>query len=218
MEIHADRRKTAVVQGAALSWSPSPQPNVDRRYLERIGEEVAVATSIVRYGPGARFDEHRHDLGEEILVLEGTFSDRDGDYRAGTYVRNPPGSAHAPFSVDGCVILVKLRQMVATDRATVRIFPQDRVWSGPRGSERALLHDADGVVVSLDRLAPGQALSPVPDGLELFVLSGALESPGPTWPALGGWGWLRSLDPLRAIASTDTLLWVKRGHLRRLSA
>jgi anti-sigma factor ChrR (cupin superfamily) len=51
--------------------------------LERDGGEVARATSIVRYDPGARFDSHLHELGEEILVLDGTLSDEFGSYGPG---------------------------------------------------------------------------------------------------------------------------------------
>jgi len=62
--------------------------------LDRIGEEVAQATSIVRYAAGSHFDRHVHDGGEEILVPHGVFSDEYGDYPAGAYVRNPPGASH----------------------------------------------------------------------------------------------------------------------------
>ena len=63
--------------------------------LDRRGEEVARATSLVSYAPGSHFERHIHDGGEEILVLEGTFSDEQGDYPTGTYLRNPVGSSHA---------------------------------------------------------------------------------------------------------------------------
>ena len=68
--------------------------------LDRIGDEVARATSIVRYAPGSSFARHEHAKGEEFLVLEGIFSDDSGDYPAGFYVRNPPGSGHTPFRKD----------------------------------------------------------------------------------------------------------------------
>ncbi len=98
------------VETATLPWAASPLAGVDRRMLDREGGEVARATSIVRYAPGSHFERHVHGGGEEILVLEGTFSDERGDHPAGSYLRNPPGSAHAPFSVDGCLLLVKLWQ------------------------------------------------------------------------------------------------------------
>ena len=74
---------------------------VDRRPLDRIGEEVARATSIVRYAPGSRFSAHTHGGGEEFIVLDGVFQDEHGDYPPGTYVRNPPGTRHTPGSEPG---------------------------------------------------------------------------------------------------------------------
>jgi hypothetical protein len=62
--------------------------------LDRIGDEVARATSIVRYAPASHFSPHVHDGGEEFLVLEGTFQDEHGDYPVGSYVRNPPTSVN----------------------------------------------------------------------------------------------------------------------------
>ncbi len=58
--------------------------------LDRIGGEQARATSPVRYLPQTSFPEHQHPGGEEILVLEGQFSEGNRDYPAGWYLRNPP--------------------------------------------------------------------------------------------------------------------------------
>ncbi|MEL6423217.1 MAG: cupin domain-containing protein, partial [Pseudomonadota bacterium] len=108
MGINADFARRVAIDTRAMPWSPSPMPGVDRRMLDRIGEEKARATSIVRYAPNSSFPSHRHPGGEELFILEGVFEDEHGSYPAGTYVRNPPGTAHAPASTDGCVIFVKL--------------------------------------------------------------------------------------------------------------
>jgi hypothetical protein len=108
--------------------------------LDRVGDEQAVATSLVRYDRGMHFAEHAHPLGEEFLVLTGTFSDALGDYPAGTYVRNPPDSRHAPWSDPGCLLFVKLRQFQATDLARTVVDTcagVDRAGSEPR---REILH------------------------------------------------------------------------------
>jgi len=60
--------------------TPSPIPGVDRRMLDRIGDAVARATSIVRYAPHSHFSAHTHGGGEEFLVLDGVFQDEHGDY------------------------------------------------------------------------------------------------------------------------------------------
>ena len=84
MDLHADLTQRVMIDTGALAWSPSPMAGVERRMLDRQGAEVARATSIVRYAPGSSFERHCHGGGEEILVLEGTFSDELGDYPAGT--------------------------------------------------------------------------------------------------------------------------------------
>ena len=114
--IHADfDRRVALAPATEASWQDSPMPGVKRYMLDRVGSEVARATSLVRYAAGPHFESHTHHGGEEFLMLEGVFSDQYGDYPAGTYIRNPPGSAHAPFSREGCVLFVKLWQFAALD-------------------------------------------------------------------------------------------------------
>lgn len=121
MKLHADLHQRVVLHLSSQPWTPSPMSGVERRLLDRDGAEVGRATSIVRYGPDSHFPSHRHGGGEEILVLEGTFSDDRGDHGPGTYLRNPVGSSHAPFSREGCVLLVKLWQMHPADQASVVI-------------------------------------------------------------------------------------------------
>ena len=121
MKINADFAEHALVVPDESAWVRSPESGVDRLMLDRIGDEVARATSIVRYAAGSRFARHTHAKGEEFLVLDGVFSDETGDYPPGTYVRNPPGTGHAPYCADGCRILVKLRQFDAEDLQPVVI-------------------------------------------------------------------------------------------------
>ena len=218
MMLHADRTRVALVHGATLPWLSSPEPGVERRLLERAGGEVALATSIVRYAPHSRFAAHEHALGEEFLVLEGTFSDEHGHYPAGTYVRNPPGSRHAPFSDAGCVIFVKLRQMHPTDRHAVRAFVHDRVWQRVSAMRAVcVLHQADGRVVQLERLAPGGelALGGAADAQELFVVDGTALLHDSAVAPLQRWSWLRRPQgaAARVSAPVGALLWTQRGHL-----
>src|SRR5713226_5259628 len=105
--VNADFSRRIVIATDELPWLPSPQAGVERRLLDRIGSEVARATSLVRYAPASIFPAHGHALGEEFLVLDGIFSDEHGDYPTGTYIRNPPGSSHSPRTAPGCTIFVK---------------------------------------------------------------------------------------------------------------
>jgi anti-sigma factor ChrR (cupin superfamily) len=148
--------------------------------LDRQGDEVARATSIVRYAPGSRFEQHSHGGGEEILVLEGTFSDEHGDYAAGTYLRNPSGSSHAPFSERGCTILVKLRQMHPADQQRTVIDTTSGTWVPGlvRGLEVLPLHAFGSEHVALVRWAPGTVFQPHghPGGEEILVLDGVFHN------------------------------------------
>ena len=120
MELNADFSAKALVHSDQVEWLASPMKGVDRRMLDRIGGEVARATSIVRYAPGSHFSPHTHTGGEEFIVLEGVFQDEHGDFPAGTYVRNPPTTSHTPGSEPGCVIFVKLWQFDMDDRTQFR--------------------------------------------------------------------------------------------------
>lgn len=147
MKINADFHQSVVLDTEQLPWIPSPMPGVHRRMLYREGDEVARATTLVRYAAGSYFSPHRHDGGEEFYVVSGVFSDQHGDYPAGSYVRNPVGSAHKPHSVDGCVILVRLWQMHPLDQTYLRVKTEERVWQDTAldGLARCELHQYDGV-------------------------------------------------------------------------
>ena len=45
-------------------------------------------------------------------MLEGALDDEHGRYPKGTWLRNPPGSEHSPFSDEGCLFYVKSGHLV----------------------------------------------------------------------------------------------------------
>lgn len=217
MLINADFSLPAIVVPKDDDWQCSPESGVDRLMLDRIGDEVARATSIVRYAKGSSFPRHLHAKGEEFLVLSGVFSDEHGDYPTGCYVRNPPGSGHSPFSVDGCRILVKLRQFDAADLTPVvvktRAVPG---WEKGEDGMTEILHlyDYGSEQVQMVRVAAGQGvpLASNPAGVEVLIVSGSVEYAGQLLPVES---WLRFPAGYFAevIAVTDTVLWMKSGHL-----
>ncbi len=218
MLIHSDLSIEAVVPYRDAMWRPSPESGVDRLMLERIGgEKVSRATSIVTYRPGSRFSEHIHDGGEEFLVLDGIFSDTTGDFGTGTYVRNPVGSRHAPWSEPGTTIFVKLAQFDPADQATVRLDTNSATWlDGPvEGAEVLPLHRFGTEKIRLVRLGPKTQLPDIvdPGDTELFVVRGTIQS-----TAGGSFedrDWLR-LPPGKSITlSSDSgaTLYIKTGHL-----
>lgn len=216
MKLHADRSQRVVVEGPTLPWLASPLPGVERRMLERDGAEVARATSVVRYAPGARFDRHTHELGEEFLVLEGDFNDDDGRYEAGAYVRNPPGSAHAPWSEAGCVLFVKLRQMDRRDTERVVVNTRTARWHAGQkpGLSVMPLSEAGAEHTALVRWAPGTVFLPHRHhgGEEILVLEGVFEDEHGRYPA---GTWIRSphLSAHHPFSTDGCIIWVKTGHL-----
>lgn len=222
MNINADFNQRVVLHGAQMPWVDSPVAGVQRRMLDRIGDEVARATSIVRYAPGSRFTPHTHGGGEEFIVLDGVFSDERGDFPAGSYIRNPPTTRHTPGSAPGCVIFVKLWQFDAADRTPVMIDMNriGRVRDATRpGMDVTPLFEDARETVELQTWQPHanheQAL---PDGAELLVLDGSLAEAGDELKAMS---WLRLPRgaPLRATAGAQgARVWVKTRHLRFIGA
>jgi len=217
MEINADFSKRAVVHAAQLPWLASPMAGVDRRMLDRVGGEVARATSIVRYAVGSHFSPHVHSGGEEFLVLDGVFQDEHGDYPVGSYVRNPPQSGHTPGAEAGCTIFVKLWQFDPTDRTPVRIdtaaATPEPVPDRPEVSVVPLFRD-DREDVRIEVWEPGANIDlAVPDGIEILVLDGGFTE---AKEAFAPQSWLRlpTGARLNATAGPDgARLWVKSGHL-----
>lgn len=216
MKIHADFSQRVVVHSEGLPWVDSPMPGVQRRMLERVGEEVARATSIVRYAPGSYFSPHTHGGGEEYLVLEGVFSDEHGDFGPGTYVRNPVGSSHKPHSTDGATILVKLWQMDPEDQIQVTLDTNQADWAPGlvEGLKVLPLHAFGTEQVALVRWAPGTHFQQHRhwSGEEIFVLEGTFADELGEYPR---GTWLR--NPPGSVhtpfSEEGCLIYVKTGHL-----
>jgi anti-sigma factor ChrR (cupin superfamily) len=217
VELNADFSQRVVVHAAHLAWSPSPIAGVDRRMLDRIGDEVARATSIVRYAANSRFSAHTHGGGEEFLVLEGVFQDEQGDFPAGSYVRNPPTSHHTPGSAPGCVLFVKLWQFDPKDRREVRLDTGSMAYrpAPDRPGVELMPLFADGrEEVRLERWAAGAEVAlAAPGGAEVLVLDGGFDDGGDRFEPQS---WLRLPRgaALRARAGrAGCKAWVKTGHL-----
>lgn len=207
--------RPVVVRTADMQWEASPMGGVWRKPLAREAAEHGHTTSVVRYDEGSRFSAHLHPKGEEILVLEGVFSDEHGDYAAGTYLRNPPGSRHSPFSEPGCVLLVKLDQFDSDDDVLLRVDSRSGAWhEAGDGVQVMPLHQHGSENVELQQYAAGRAcLTHRPDaGEELFVVSGRLTD-GEQQYAAGSWLRLPPDSELQLRADEATLLWAKSGHL-----
>ncbi len=213
MLIRADFSVRAALTPDDHLWSPSPQPGVERVMLDRVGDEKARATSLVRYAPGSVFPSHPHPGGEEILVLDGAFSDADGDYPAGWYLRNPPGSRHAPFSEPGALLFVKLWQMPASEHHAVHVDTRiASLWITQGQRQICPLFTSNDEHVSLQRLSPAARVLTGPvDGAEILVLAGDVRE-GDLRYATGSWMRLPAGDyPALVAGDNGATMYLKAG-------
>ena len=209
-----DLSKKVMINTTKEIFISSPSGGENRIPLEREDAESGRTTSIVEYLAGAAFQSHSHPLGEEIFVLEGIFSDENGDYPAGTYIRNPPGTSHAPFSKKGCKIFVKLNQMDLKDNEQIVI-----------DTNKTSLHPGYGDL-EVKPLAENAALVKWPKGArfldhshhggeEIFVLKGEFIDEHGRYPK---GTWIRSphLSTHFPFVKEETIIFVKTGHLLEL--
>jgi anti-sigma factor ChrR (cupin superfamily) len=218
MQLNTNFSERVVILPDQYTWQPSPMASVDRMMLDRDGEEVARATSIVRYAPNSEFSAHEHTGGEEYFVLDGVFSDEHGDYPAGTYVRNPIGSSHQPrVGLEGATIFVKLRQFDARDTAQIVVDTTTELWRPGLvdGLSVMPLHEFEGEHVALVRWAPHTRFNFHQHwgGEEIFVLEGTFFDEHGEYPK---GSWLRSPHLSKHAPYTQddgALIYVKVGHL-----
>lgn len=222
MKINAKFDEFIAIDTKTMDWVPSPMAGVDRRMLDRIGDEVARATSIVRYAPGSHFSEHTHSGGEEFIVLDGVFQDEHGDYPAGTYVRNPVGTHHIPRSDEGCTIFVKLWQFDPADQDQLAVDLNSAnldIVHGEPGVSRLVLSDRPDELVRLEEWQSDTVRRFGEDGgAELLVLSGEIALEGEIF---GKHSWIRiPVDDHREIGrgAGGARVWIKTRHLSEFRA
>lgn len=196
-------------------WIASPSVGVWRKPLAREDKERGHATSLVKYDAGACFSTHGHPKGEEIYVIDGVFSDETGDYPAGTYLRNPPGFSHAPFSKEGCVLFVKLHQFKADDRQRVCINTCVKEWmAGIGGLQVMFLYEHQGESAALVKWPAGEHFQPHTHfgGEEIYVICGEFIDEHGRYPA-GSWTRSPHLSQHNPYVEQETIILVKVGHL-----
>ncbi len=213
--LNMDFTKNLVIETEPMDWEPSPLSGVNRKRLAYEEIEQGHATSIVEFQAGAHFRPHDHPLGEEILVLDGVFSDDSGAFKAGCYFRNPEGFIHAPFSRDGCLLFVKLYQFQPEDTQRVMIDTKTTEWLPGQGNLEVMpLHEFAGEHTALVKWPAGERFVYHQHwgGEEIFVLSGTFIDEHGRYPA---GTWLRSahLSKHHPFVEEETVIYVKTGHL-----
>jgi len=216
--LNADFDQRVVIRPEDYQWVPSPMPGVERMMLDRIGDEVARATSIVRYAPYSQFSSHTHDGGEEIFVLDGVFADEHQPYPQGSYLRNPIGTSHTPnIGKEGATIFVKLHQFNERDTEQKAIDTTQQMWHPGLvdGLTVMPLHEFEGEHVALVKWAPNTQFKAHQHwgGEEILVIAGTFYDEHGSYPA---GTWLRSPHMSQHTPFTKedgALIYVKTGHL-----
>jgi anti-sigma factor ChrR (cupin superfamily) len=215
-QLNADVTLRVVIESAQLPWLDSPAPMVKRRVLARDGGEVAKTTSVVKYLPGASVRTHHHELSEEIFVLEGSLSDEVGHYPAGTYIKNPPGSCHTPFSKEGCTLFVRVRQTDPKDGKRTVVNTRSAQWFEGlvQGLTVLPLTEFGGQNTAMVRWAPETFFNPHRHfgGEEIFVVEGVFSDEYGSFPA-GSWMRSPHLSQHKPFSREGCLILVKTGHL-----
>ena len=218
LRINDDFKERVVISTDNLEWTPSPMPNVFRKMLDRVGDEVARATTIVKYEPYSEFSSHLHSGGEEFYVLDGVFSDEHNDYPKGSYVRNPIGTKHTPkIGAEGATIFVKLHQFESKDSEQKFIKTNTGDWLPGlvQGLSVMPLHEFEHEHVALVKWAPNTTFNPHQHwgGEEIFVLEGTFYDEHGSYPK---GTWIRSphLSKHTPFTKDDgAIIYVKTGHL-----
>ena len=217
-DINADLNQQVVIDTANMEWQPSPSGTVWRKPLYREGGEFGPVTSIVKYDAGGKFRTHSHPQGEEIFVLEGEFCDDHGRYPAGTYLLNPDGTQHAPYSDQGCILLVRLRQYDGEDRKQVLINTNETSWHQGMVEGLTVLPLYSQMDypenMALVRWQP-ETYFPQhthPGGEEIFVIEGTFEDDHGVYPQ---GTWIRSphMSIHRPYSKEGCLIYVRVGGL-----
>tara|TARA_Y100000768_G_C23963459_1_gene676648 strand:+ start:277 stop:948 length:672 start_codon:yes stop_codon:yes gene_type:complete len=207
-----------VIHAANSDSVNSPCNGVKRTMLERNNfSEYAISTTLVQFEPNSSFDKHTHDFGEELFVLEGTFSDEHGNYPAGTYIRNPHGTSHSPYSDEGCKLLVKLRQFNKMDTRKVIINTNNENWLPGLvdGLSVMPLHNFEFESTALVKWKANTKFNfhQHYGGEEIFVLDGTFYDEDGNYPK---YTWIRSphMSKHKPFTRDDgALIFVKTGHL-----
>lgn len=217
-DVNSDLSQQVVIDTQSMPWQSSPSGTVWRKPLYREGGEFGPVTSLVRYQAGGKFRSHAHPQGEEILVLAGEFCDDHGRYPQGSYLLNPDGSQHAPYSDHGCTLLVRLRQYAGHDRPQIKLDTTQANWrQGMVEGLTVLPLYAQANYTENMALVHWQpetyfARHTHPGGEEIFVIEGTFEDEHGVYPQ---GSWIRSphMSIHTPFSRQGCLIYVRVGGL-----
>jgi hypothetical protein len=214
-EVNVDFNIPVSVETKLIDWQMSSINGNNKKYFERFERTKYYITVLIQFPAGRTFRKFGHEGGMELLVLSGVFSDSDGDYGAGSYVRNPAGTYHQPFTSNGCTVLLKLGRFQPMDRKRVVI---DTMNSAHRwlpvadpGVSRLALHHFSEEDIYLYRIRSECWITFKHEnhGLELFICNGSISVKGDLYVP-GDWLRYPVGSKVKVSAVGDVCLYVKK--------
>jgi anti-sigma factor ChrR (cupin superfamily) len=214
-KIHHNCLTRAAVLSTSLTWHQTSFTGIGFGCFESDSEvQEHPVTLLTRFAPGGFFPLHGHPGGEEILVLQGNFADETGVHPPGTYMLNPEGFIHRPYSDEGCLTFVKLRQHGGKARQQVKTNIYESSWqtSPIPQIEKKVLYEQTGFPekVWIERWQPGTALSNVVNSevKEIFVIEGTWSDELGSYP-VGSWLRYPPNQTYSPSSATGCLVYVK---------
>lgn len=214
-QVHADLLTRVSVLPTSLMWHQTHYTGIWFGCFESDDEvQEHPVTMLTRFDPGGFFPLHGHPGGEEILVLEGNFIDETGVHPPGTYMLNPEGFIHRPYSDEGCLTFVKLRQHGGKTRQQVRTNIFNDSWQPgripPIQVQPAYEQAGFSEKVWFERWLPGTQLLDVveTDIKEIFLVEGSWSDELGSYPT-GSWLRYPPNCPYSPFSETGCLIYVK---------
>ncbi|MBD2437123.1 cupin domain-containing protein [Nostoc sp. FACHB-110] len=214
-KINHDSFSRAAVLSNSLTWYKTLHTGILFGCFESDQDvQSHPVTMLTKFEPGGFFGLHGHPGGEEILVLQGNFQDETGVHPPGTYLLNPEGFIHRPYSDEGCLTFVKLRQHGGKTRRQVRVNIFELPWQAgiiPEIKVKLLYEQMDyPEKVWIEQWQPGTALSNVVENevKEIFVIEGTWSDELGDYPA---YSWVRYSPhcPYSPASKNGCLIYVK---------
>jgi anti-sigma factor ChrR (cupin superfamily) len=212
---HTNLLTRAAVLPTSLTWYQTNYTGIWFRCFESDNEiQEHPVTMLTRFDPGGFFQLHGHPGGEEILVLQGIFEDEIGIHTPGTYMLNPEGFIHRPYSNEGCLTFVKLRQHGGKTRNQVRTNIYESPWQSgiiPKIEVKTLYQQIGyPEKVWVERWQPHTKLSNIVETevKEIFLIEGSWSDALGNYPT-GSWLRYPPNYPYSPASETGCLLYVK---------
>lgn len=215
-QLNIDFERVVVVNTEELPWLPMTGEGVTQRLLEKIGTDICRTTTIIRCLAGSPIPAHALDQGEEIIVLEGEYTDELGVYPAGSYIKNSKGAQRTSITKIGCVLFVKQGhlQQDDTERVVVDVANSDWRQGLVAGLSVMPLSEFKGEHNALVRWQPGTVFTAHRHwgGEEIYVIEGVFEDEFGRYPK-GTWVRNPHLSQHAPFSREGCTIFVKVGHL-----